>query len=111
MRSTTWSGTRARTTYVRRQAYFISVRLMMIGGFVDVVPVPPDGGIAVGILEGLRYVNPSFCVLERRRLKPAPDDATPIGPCLVSAGAIADPQRLGLKCTVNGKVMQDGSTA
>ncbi|EKM59855.1 uncharacterized protein PHACADRAFT_250625 [Phanerochaete carnosa HHB-10118-sp] len=39
------------------------------------------------------------------------DDATPIGPCLVSTTAIPDPQRLGLKCTLNGKVMQDGTTA
>lgn len=40
-----------------------------------------------------------------------PDDATPIGPCLVSAAAIPDPQRLSLKCTVNGKVLQDGNTS
>ena len=39
------------------------------------------------------------------------DDATPIGPCLVSAQAIPDPQKLALKCTVNGKILQDGNTS
>ncbi|KIP04544.1 hypothetical protein PHLGIDRAFT_129419 [Phlebiopsis gigantea 11061_1 CR5-6] len=39
------------------------------------------------------------------------DDATPIGPCLVSAQAISDPQKLALKCTVNGRVLQDGNTS
>ncbi|OBZ70072.1 Fumarylacetoacetate hydrolase domain-containing protein 2 [Grifola frondosa] len=39
------------------------------------------------------------------------DDTNPIGPCLVSASAIPDPQRLPLKCTVNGKTLQDGTTA
>ncbi|PSR81035.1 hypothetical protein PHLCEN_2v6566 [Hermanssonia centrifuga] len=39
------------------------------------------------------------------------DNCTPIGPCLVAATAIPDPQKLPLKCTVNGKVQQDGNTA
>lgn len=39
------------------------------------------------------------------------DDATPIGPCLVSASQIPDPQVLPLKTVVNGKTLQDGSTA
>jgi len=39
------------------------------------------------------------------------DDCTPIGPCLVAAHAIRDPQKLGLKCTVNGQTMQDGTSA
>ncbi|GJE84461.1 fumarylacetoacetate hydrolase [Phanerochaete sordida] len=39
------------------------------------------------------------------------DDATPIGPCIVSNNAIPDPQRLALKCVLNGKTVQDGSTA
>ncbi|KAI0700608.1 fumarylacetoacetate hydrolase [Cytidiella melzeri] len=39
------------------------------------------------------------------------DDATPIGPCLVSAASIPDPQQVALKTTVNGKVLQDGTTA
>ncbi|KAI0268222.1 fumarylacetoacetate hydrolase [Gloeopeniophorella convolvens] len=38
------------------------------------------------------------------------DDATPIGPCIVSASAIADPQTLSLKTLVNGQVLQDGTT-
>ncbi|KAI0705743.1 fumarylacetoacetate hydrolase [Cerioporus squamosus] len=39
------------------------------------------------------------------------DNTTPIGPCLVAAHAIPDPQRVPLKTTVNGKVLQDGTTA
>ncbi|RDX47755.1 fumarylacetoacetate hydrolase [Lentinus brumalis] len=39
------------------------------------------------------------------------DNTTPIGPCLVAAHAIPDPQKVPLKTTVNGKVLQDGTTA
>jgi len=39
------------------------------------------------------------------------DDATPIGPCLVAAHAIPDPQKVALKCTLNGRTMQDGTSA
>ncbi|KAH8096650.1 hypothetical protein BXZ70DRAFT_1001154 [Cristinia sonorae] len=39
------------------------------------------------------------------------DDATPIGPCLVAAHAIPDPQTLPLTCVVNGQKLQDGHTA
>lgn len=39
------------------------------------------------------------------------DNTNPIGPCLVAAAAIPDPQKVPLKCTVNGAVVQDGSTA
>jgi len=39
------------------------------------------------------------------------DDTTPIGPCLVAASAIPDPQTLTLKTLVNGQVLQDGTTA
>lgn len=39
------------------------------------------------------------------------DNSTPIGPCLVAASAIPDPQTLALKSIVNGQVLQDGSTA
>jgi len=39
------------------------------------------------------------------------DNATPIGPCLVSASAIPDPQRLPLKTIVNGNTYQDGTSA
>lgn len=38
------------------------------------------------------------------------DTFCPVGPCLVSADAVADPQALGLRLTVNGRVMQDGTT-
>ncbi len=40
-----------------------------------------------------------------------PDNTTPIGPCLVSASVIPDPQTLSLKTIVNGQVLQDGTTA
>jgi hypothetical protein len=39
------------------------------------------------------------------------DNSTPIGPCLVAASAIPDPQTLALKSIVNGQVLQDGTTA
>jgi len=39
------------------------------------------------------------------------DNTTPIGPCLVSANVIRDPQNLRLSCTVNGQVLQNGVTS
>ncbi|KAF8915149.1 hypothetical protein CPB85DRAFT_1375140 [Mucidula mucida] len=39
------------------------------------------------------------------------DNTNPLGPCLVAASSIPDPQKVPLKCTINGAVMQDGSTA
>jgi len=39
------------------------------------------------------------------------DTFTPIGPALVTADEIPDPQALGIRCLVNGEVMQDSSTA
>ncbi|KAI9467050.1 hypothetical protein BJY52DRAFT_1208552 [Lactarius psammicola] len=39
------------------------------------------------------------------------DNTAPIGPCLVAAFAIPDPQTLSLKTIVNGQVLQDGTTA
>jgi hypothetical protein len=39
------------------------------------------------------------------------DNTTPIGPCLVAASAIPDPQTIPLKTVVNGQVLQDGTTA
>ncbi|KAJ7245705.1 hypothetical protein C8J57DRAFT_1358129 [Mycena rebaudengoi] len=39
------------------------------------------------------------------------DNTNPLGPCLVTASAIPDPQKIPLSCTVNGVVVQDGNTA
>ncbi|KAF8897870.1 fumarylacetoacetate hydrolase [Infundibulicybe gibba] len=39
------------------------------------------------------------------------DNTNPLGPCLVSSSIIADPQKVALKCTVNGETLQDGTTA
>ena len=39
------------------------------------------------------------------------DTACPCGPCIAAADAIADPQKLKMKLSVNGKVFQDASTA
>lgn len=39
------------------------------------------------------------------------DTYGPTGPWLLTADEVADPQKLRLKTTVNGEVMQDGSTA
>jgi 2-keto-4-pentenoate hydratase/2-oxohepta-3-ene-1,7-dioic acid hydratase in catechol pathway len=39
------------------------------------------------------------------------DNTNPLGPCLVSNKVITDPQNVLLKSTVNGNVVQDGTTA
>ncbi len=39
------------------------------------------------------------------------DTFCPLGPALVTADAIPDPQKLAIRCTVNGATMQDSSTA
>jgi 5-oxopent-3-ene-1,2,5-tricarboxylate decarboxylase/2-hydroxyhepta-2,4-diene-1,7-dioate isomerase len=39
------------------------------------------------------------------------DATTPIGPWIVDAADVPDPQALGLRTTVNGTVVQDGTTA
>jgi 2,4-didehydro-3-deoxy-L-rhamnonate hydrolase len=39
------------------------------------------------------------------------DTFCPIGPRLVPAGELADPQALGIRCHVNGEALQDASTA
>jgi len=39
------------------------------------------------------------------------DTFCPLGPCLVTADEIPDPQTLRIKCILNGKVMQDTNTS
>jgi 2,4-didehydro-3-deoxy-L-rhamnonate hydrolase len=39
------------------------------------------------------------------------DTFCPVGPCIVSADAVADPQALALRLTVNGQLRQDATTA
>lgn len=39
------------------------------------------------------------------------DRSTPLGPGIVSASVIGDPKKLHIKTTLNGKLMQDSSTA
>ncbi|KAA1466467.1 hypothetical protein DENSPDRAFT_811490 [Dentipellis sp. KUC8613] len=39
------------------------------------------------------------------------DNTNPIGPCLVSAASIANPQNIPLKTVLNGQTLQDGNTA
>lgn len=39
------------------------------------------------------------------------DTFCPMGPCILSAEAVADPQALPIKLTVNGRVRQDATTA
>ncbi|MFM2092963.1 MAG: hypothetical protein RIS70_87 [Planctomycetota bacterium] len=39
------------------------------------------------------------------------DSFCPCGPCILSADALPDPQKLAMKLTRNGQVMQDASTA
>ena len=39
------------------------------------------------------------------------DTFSPLGPWIVTADAIADPQDLGIRCRVNGETLQDSTTA
>ena len=39
------------------------------------------------------------------------DNTNPLGPCIVAAQAIPDPQSLPLKTVVNGQTLQNGNTA
>jgi 2,4-didehydro-3-deoxy-L-rhamnonate hydrolase len=39
------------------------------------------------------------------------DTFCPVGPCILSADAVADPQALALRLTVNGQLRQDSTTA
>ena len=39
------------------------------------------------------------------------DTFCPVGPQLVPAAAVPDPQTLGIRCVLNGEVMQDSTTA
>lgn len=39
------------------------------------------------------------------------DGFAPIGPCIVTADELADPDNVGLKTRLNGRTMQDGSTS
>jgi len=50
------------------------------------------------------YYRPNLAVKNR-------DATTPLGPWLIDAGDISDPQSLRLRTTVNGKIVQDGSTS
>ncbi|KAK1226686.1 hypothetical protein PQX77_010330 [Marasmius sp. AFHP31] len=48
--------------------------------------------------------------IKRTNLRPV-DNTNPLGPCLVSASSIPDPQQVPLKCVLNGTTVQDGTTA
>ena len=39
------------------------------------------------------------------------DNTNPLGPCLVSSSALGDPQDVRLRCEVNGRTLQDGTTS
>ena len=39
------------------------------------------------------------------------DTFCPLGPCLVTRDEIPDPQRLAIRCTVNGEIMQESNTS
>ena len=39
------------------------------------------------------------------------DNTNPLGPCIVAASTVSDPQKIALKSVLNGDVVQDGSTA
>lgn len=79
---------------------------------IGLVPETPTCGLSMGLLEELWSVLfihsvPVICVVLNKSL----DNTNPLGPCLVSNKIITDPQNVLLKCTVNGQVLQDGTTA
>ncbi|RYF38314.1 MAG: hypothetical protein EOO38_24960 [Cytophagaceae bacterium] len=39
------------------------------------------------------------------------DNFCPVGPCVVSTRAMANPHKLNLQTTVDGRVLQDGTSA
>ncbi|PFH46420.1 hypothetical protein AMATHDRAFT_155120 [Amanita thiersii Skay4041] len=39
------------------------------------------------------------------------DNTNPLGPCLVPGWTVPDPQKIPLKCTLNGTIVQDGNTS
>jgi 2-keto-4-pentenoate hydratase/2-oxohepta-3-ene-1,7-dioic acid hydratase in catechol pathway len=104
------------------------------GAAIDVPPVvtQPDFEAELGVVigrratrvsesEALRYVAGYTCLndvsardLQFRSsqwmLGKAVDTFLPCGPWLVTSEDIADPQGLGIRCLVNGEVMQDSST-
>ena len=41
----------------------------------------------------------------------SPDTFCPVGPSLIPAAEITDPQALGIRCRLNGELMQDSTTA
>ena len=63
----------------------------------------------MGFLKEFRYTG--LHIFQGRLLTTFVDNTNPLGPCLVSSNVIRDPQNILLKCTVNGKVLQDGTTA
>lgn len=67
--------------------------------------------------EALDHVFGYTCLLdvtvrgrEERSMRKSHDTFTPIGPWLVTADEIPDPDDLGVRCWVNGEVRQDGTT-
>jgi 2-keto-4-pentenoate hydratase/2-oxohepta-3-ene-1,7-dioic acid hydratase in catechol pathway len=76
----------------------------------------------VGEAQALDYVEGYICVndVSARDLQFAdgqwtrgksPDTFCPVGPRLVPREEIDDPQKLGIRCILNGEAMQDSSTA
>lgn len=113
--------------------------LSSVCGANDALPIPPDSkGLDWEVELGLVIAKEAYCISEDTALdyvlgyftandvserefqksrggqfvkgKSGPNFA-PIGPYLVSADGIADPQNLRLQTRVNGKVMQDSNTS
>ncbi len=76
----------------------------------------------VGVREAPGYVAGYTClndvtagdlIVRSRQLVPgkAIDTFLPMGPCLVTADEVGDPQNLALRCWLNGELRQDSSTS
>ncbi len=66
-------------------------------------------GVSPKVLVSLVFSRPK-CVLTSMVYN-LTDDTNPFGPCLVAASSIPDPQTVAIKFTLNGKIVQDGTTA
>ncbi len=84
---------------------------VVIGARVRDVPVEEALGVVAGYvcLNDVSARDVQFQDRQWTRAKSF-DTFTPVGPRLVPAGEIEDPQRLAIRCSVNGEVLQDSTT-
>jgi hypothetical protein len=78
---------------------------------LGIIPKTSIGSLSVGLLQRVWWISISYLFIGSFLVCAISDNTNPLGPCLVSSTTICDPQQVPLKCTVNGTVLQDGTTA